>query len=68
MLRDARQLQYLVHYRLGSGLYPSGSRLPSTRNLAAELGVNRNTAAKVYDEKQAAAALVDGREQGHPQR
>lgn len=63
LLRDARQLQHVVHYRLGSGLYPSGSRLPSTRELAAELGVNRNTVAKMYRELAAQGLLrmVPGR-------
>ncbi|MGH2614947.1 MAG: GntR family transcriptional regulator [Thermomicrobiales bacterium] len=34
--------------RLASGLYPPGCRLPTSRELAAELGVHRNTAAKAY--------------------
>jgi len=34
--------------RLASGLYPPGSRLPTSRELADELGVHRNTAAKAY--------------------
>lgn len=33
---------------LASGLYPPGSRLPTSRELADELGVHRNTAAKAY--------------------
>jgi GntR family transcriptional regulator len=34
--------------RLSSGLYPPGSRLPTSRELAGELGVHRNTVAKAY--------------------
>jgi len=34
--------------RLASGLYPPGCRLPTSRELAAELGVHRNTVAKAY--------------------
>jgi GntR family transcriptional regulator len=44
-------VQDIVSYvmdRLASGLYPPGSRLPPARELAAELGVHRNTVAKAY--------------------
>jgi DNA-binding transcriptional regulator YhcF (GntR family) len=34
--------------RLASGLYPPGSRLPTSRELATELGAHRNTVAKAY--------------------
>jgi GntR family transcriptional regulator len=34
--------------RLASGLYPPGSRLPTVRELALELGVHRNTVIKAY--------------------
>ena len=34
--------------RLASGLYPPGCRLPTSRELAEELGVHRNTVAKAY--------------------
>lgn len=34
--------------RLASGLYPPGSRLPTSRELATEIGVHRNTVAKAY--------------------
>ncbi|HUG13586.1 MAG TPA: GntR family transcriptional regulator [Thermomicrobiales bacterium] len=33
-----------------SGIYPRGSQLPSTRDLAAQFGINRNTANKIYHE------------------
>jgi DNA-binding transcriptional regulator YhcF (GntR family) len=44
-------VEHVVSYvldRLVSGLYPPGSRLPTSRDLADELGVHRNTAAKAY--------------------
>lgn len=44
-------VQDIVAYvldRLASGLYPPGCRLPTSRDLAVELGVHRNTAAKAY--------------------
>jgi DNA-binding transcriptional regulator YhcF (GntR family) len=34
--------------RLASGMYPPGSRLPTARELALELGVHRNTVIKAY--------------------
>jgi DNA-binding transcriptional regulator YhcF (GntR family) len=43
--------QDIVSYvldRLASGLYPPGGRLPTSRELAEELGVHRNTVAKAY--------------------
>jgi DNA-binding transcriptional regulator YhcF (GntR family) len=40
-------VSYVVD-RLASGLYPPGCRLPTSRELAAELGVHRNTVAKAY--------------------
>jgi len=38
----------LVLDRLASGLYPPGGRLPTSRELADELGVHRNAVAKAY--------------------
>ncbi len=49
-------VQDIVSYvldRLASGLYPPGGRLPTSREMAEELGVHRNTVAKAYK------ALVD---------
>lgn len=39
--------QYLEE-QIGTGIYPVGSWLPSVRDMAAELRVNRNTVSKVY--------------------
>jgi GntR family transcriptional regulator len=44
-------VQDIVSYvldRLASGLYPPGGRLPTSREMANELGVHRNTVAKAY--------------------
>jgi GntR family transcriptional regulator len=37
-----------VTHRITSGIHPIGSRLPPVRNLANELGANRNTVNKAY--------------------
>ena len=39
----------LIH-KILIGQYPVGSTLPSCRDLASELGINRNTASKIYQE------------------
>ncbi len=39
----------LIH-KILIGQYPVGSTLPSCRELAAQLGINRNTASKIYQE------------------
>jgi DNA-binding transcriptional regulator YhcF (GntR family) len=44
----AQEIVAYVMDRLASGLYPPGSRLPTSRELAMELGVHRNTVAKAY--------------------
>jgi DNA-binding transcriptional regulator YhcF (GntR family) len=46
--KAAQEIVSYVMDRLASGLYPPGCRLPTSRELAAELGVHRNTAAKAY--------------------
>lgn len=38
----------LIIDRLASGIYPVGSKLPTSRDLAREIGVHRNTVAKAY--------------------
>jgi DNA-binding transcriptional regulator YhcF (GntR family) len=44
----AQEIVSYVMDRLASGLYPPGCRLPTSRELATELGVHRNTVAKAY--------------------
>src|SRR5512144_3164467 len=45
-----RQLSAGIAGLIGSGLLPPGSRLPSTRELSATLGVKRNTVITAYQE------------------
>lgn len=41
-------LKQYVEEQIGTGAYPVGSWLPSVRDLAGQLNVNRNTVSKVY--------------------
>jgi DNA-binding transcriptional regulator YhcF (GntR family) len=52
----------LVH-RIASGQYSIGSQLPGTRELAVDVGANRNTVAKVYGElaREGLLQIVAGR-------
>ncbi len=52
------QLQGQIEYGVTSGDFPAGSRLPSVRELAAELGVSPVTVGAVYRKLQA-AGLID---------
>lgn len=45
---------------IATGEFPPGARLPSTRTLAASLGVSRNTAARAYEDLWA-EGLLSGR-------
>ncbi|HET9016644.1 MAG TPA: GntR family transcriptional regulator [Thermomicrobiaceae bacterium] len=45
---SALAVRDLVIDRLATGVYPVGGKLPTARELAAELGVHRNTVAKAY--------------------
>jgi GntR family transcriptional regulator len=45
---SARQLRELLVHRMASGRHPIGAQLPGVRELATEVGANRNTVAKVY--------------------
>ena len=51
----------IVIDRLASGAHPIGSKLPTSRELAAEIGAHRNTVAKAYQEL-AALGLVTVRQ------
>ncbi len=52
----------LIH-KILIGQYPVGGTLPSCRELAAELGINRNTASKIYQElgREGLVKIVRGR-------
>src|SRR5688572_23801028 len=60
---SARQLRELLVHRIARGHYPIGSQLPGTRELAADVGANRNTVAKVYGElaREGLLQMVPGR-------
>ncbi|WP_013630233.1 MocR-like pyridoxine biosynthesis transcription factor PdxR [Rubinisphaera brasiliensis] len=45
-----RQLEQQLRYLIGRGLLSSGEKLPSTRGLATELGLSRNTIATAYNQ------------------
>lgn len=47
---NAARARSVLRDAIQSGVYARGSRLPSTRELAAQLGINRNTATKIYAE------------------
>lgn len=53
-----RQIVEQVAARIRDGVYPSGFRLPTTRELARELGVHRNTVVRAFEEL-AQAGLVN---------
>ena len=46
----ARQIQLHIERLIGQRLLGAGAKLPATRELARELGVNRTTVALAYDE------------------
>ena len=50
----ARQIQAHLERLMREGLLPSGAKLPATRELADELGVNRATVVLAYEELVAA--------------
>lgn len=47
---NAAQARAVLRDAIQGGVYPQGSSLPSTRDLAAQFGINRNTATKIYHE------------------
>lgn len=60
---SARQLRELLVHRIARGTYPLGAQLPGTRELAGDIGANRNTVAKVYGElaREGLLQIVHGR-------
>ena len=50
----ARQIQLHIERLIGQRLLGAGTKLPATRELARDLGVNRTTVALAYDELVAA--------------
>ncbi len=50
MATTSEEIKRSLMHKILIGQYPVGSTLPSCRELATELGINRNTASKVYRE------------------
>jgi DNA-binding transcriptional regulator YhcF (GntR family) len=57
-LNNASQARSVLRDAIYHGVYPPGSSLPSTRRLAQQFGINRNTATRIYHEL-AEDALVE---------
>ncbi len=55
-----------IKAQIAEGVYPPGSRLPSSRALAAELGVSRTTVTAAYDQL-AAEGYLEARQWARPQ-
>lgn len=60
-----RQLYRALRHAIGSGALPTGGRLPSTRALAAELGLSRTTVLLAYDQLVAEGYIEGRRGAGH---
>jgi GntR family transcriptional regulator/MocR family aminotransferase len=49
-VQTGRRIYQKLRSQIADGTFPAGSRLPSTRALAAELGVSRTTVTTVYEQ------------------
>lgn len=58
------QIVERIQIRIVSGFYPTGSKLPSVRELAAEAGVNPNTMQKAFMELERSGLLTTMRTSG----
>ena len=58
------QLVDVLKFRIVSGQYPAGVKLPSVRELAAEAGVNPNTMQKTFTELERTGLIVTRRTSG----
>ena len=50
VMQTGRGIYLKLRSQIADGTFPAGSRLPSTRGLAAELGVSRTTVTAVYEQ------------------
>ncbi len=50
MAAPSEEIKRSLIHKILIGQYPVGSTLPSCRDLASELGINRNTASKIYQQ------------------
>ncbi|CAO3404413.1 MocR-like pyridoxine biosynthesis transcription factor PdxR [Azospirillum palustre] len=62
----ASRIVNAIRAQIADGVYPPGSRLPSSRALAADLGVSRTTVTAVY-EQLAAEGYLEVRQGARPQ-
>ncbi|WP_265445377.1 PLP-dependent aminotransferase family protein [Flexivirga meconopsidis] len=58
------QVQQAIRSRIENDLLPAGSRLPSTRQLAADLGISRSVAVEAYEQLTAEGFLLCRRGSG----
>lgn len=58
------QLIEQIHFRIVSGEYKPGSKLPSVRDLAAEASVNPNTMQKALSDLERSGLIVTNRTSG----
>mgnify|MGYP002804870215 CR=1 FL=1 len=58
------QIQEQIASLIAVGQLAAGTRLPTVRSLAADLGVAAGTVARAYKELEAAGAVVSNRRQG----
>ena len=49
-MQTGRRIYQKLRLQIADGTFPVGSRLPSTRAIAAELGVSRTTVTAVYEQ------------------
>ncbi|MEV6240340.1 GntR family transcriptional regulator [Lentzea sp. NPDC051838] len=59
-----RQVRDQLILLIGGGVLPVGSRLPTIRQLAADLGLAAGTVARAYRELETSGVITTGRRQG----
>lgn len=58
------QIMEYIYSRISRGEMPPGSKLPSVRDFAVEVGVNPNTVSRTYMEMEREAVVLSKRGQG----
>lgn len=58
------QIMEYIYSRISRGEVPPGSKLPSVRDFAVEVGVNPNTVSRTYMEMEREAVVLSKRGQG----
>lgn len=59
------QIAETINENVVSGAYPAGEKIPSVREMAADLGVNPNTVMRTYSELQASGIIENKRGVGY---